>query len=222
MRQWQRDGVIMAAMAALVTLGCSSEPAGSGATTTDVGGGADVSGALDAGGGGDGGSGNDGGSGADTAADSAAPADTATGPVATCTSGGFWNGGNKESPLMHPGGDCIGCHTQLGEGPSFAIAGTVYPTLYEKLDCNGVNGPLGSVKVVIQGADDKIFELPVNSAGNFYLETINATALKLPYRARVESPKGSVAMGTAQTLGGCNTCHADPPTGGAPGRVVAP
>lgn len=202
----------------LLVAGCSSTDASgtgsdAGATAGDVGGGAlDVAT--------DGTSAADGTSGGDTATseDTASAADTSV-PVATCTSGSWWTGGNKESPLMHPGGDCIGCHKNLGEGPTFAIAGTLFPTLYEKVDCNGTSG---GATVVITGSDGKEFNLPVNAAGNFYIEALKASTLKLPYTAKVVSAAGTNAMATPQTIGGCNTCHGDPPSGGAPGRIVAP
>ena len=43
-----------------------------------------------------------------------------------CKSGVKWTAGDQGSPEMHPGGDCIGCHTSHAEGPQLAIAGTVY------------------------------------------------------------------------------------------------
>ncbi|MCB9689319.1 MAG: hypothetical protein H6738_09670 [Alphaproteobacteria bacterium] len=109
---------------------------------------------------------------------------TTTDPTA-CVSGTTWTGGDRESPLMHPGGDCIGCHTSRNEGPNLVIAGTVYSRLHEPDDCNGRSG----VVVEITGADDQVFEATTNAAGNFFLYA--TTPLVLPYTARVRGTSES-------------------------------
>lgn len=139
---------------------------------------------------------------------------TTTDPTA-CVSGTTWTGGDRESPLMHPGGDCIGCHTSRNEGPNLVIAGTVYSRLHEPDDCNGRSG----VVVEITGADDQVFEATTNAAGNFFLYA--TTPLVLPYTARVlvDGVEASRMIGS-QAVGSCGSCHTEDGAAGAPGRIV--
>ncbi|MCB9737726.1 MAG: hypothetical protein H6747_00545 [Deltaproteobacteria bacterium] len=135
-----------------------------------------------------------------------------------CKSEIQWTGGDEKSPLMHPGKDCVACHAERGEGPEFAIAGTVYPDMHEADDCYGEAG----VKVVITGSDGKEFTLTANASGNFFMEKKDSASLKLPYTAKVVSGNKENAMGTAQVAGSCNSCHTKAGTGGAPGRITVP
>jgi hypothetical protein len=143
-----------------------------------------------------------------------------------CSSGTHWTGGDEESPLMHPGGACIACHTREDEGPNFAVAGTVYLTPYEADDCNGV--AQGAV-VVLTDAAGVEFKLRVNAAGNFFLDPEEqeddedqALSLLLPYTARVEHDGKVRTMLGAQTSGDCNGCHTETGSNNAPGRVFLP
>lgn len=131
-----------------------------------------------------------------------------------CTSKRTWSGG--ESSTMAPGEACISCHKQRG-GPSFYVAGTVYPTAHEPNDCNGVNG---GVQVVITDANNKVTTLTVNSAGNFYAST--RTAMAFPVHAKVTSSSGTRVMSGAITTGDCNSCHTVTGANNAPGRIMAP
>lgn len=133
---------------------------------------------------------------------------------AVCSTGSAWEGGDEESPQMHPGGDCIGCHASNGEGPKYAIAGTVMAAADDDTDCNGVE----SVTVEITGADGVIIELPTNAAGNFFSKGGVAT----PFTAKVKKGSAVRAMSAAQTDGNCATCHTAEGTNGAPGRIQAP
>jgi hypothetical protein len=138
-------------------------------------------------------------------------------PPTVCTSNRRWTGGNEGSSSMHPGVACIACHARgEEEAPRFSIAGTVYPTLREPNDCNGVNG--AGVQVVITGADGRTLTLQVNAAGNFS----STAAVSTPFRAKVVSAGVERVMTAAQTSGDCNGCHAEPPANGAPGRIMAP
>jgi hypothetical protein len=133
-------------------------------------------------------------------------------PTSECSSGTKWVGGDEESPEMHPGMDCIGCHTSRGEGPRFSVAGTVYGGPNAGDDCFGVAGAV----VRITGADGKVQELGTNAAGNFYTRT----AFAAPYTA--ELVRGGVVvakMQTPQTTGACNACHT---ASGSPGRIQVP
>jgi hypothetical protein len=133
-----------------------------------------------------------------------------------CTSNSFWDGG--EGSRMAPGQACISCHSQ-GEGPRFAIAGTVYPTAHEPDDCNGTSsGTSGSISVVITGANGQSITLTPNSVGNFS----SRSGVGLPYTAQVISGGQVRAMSTPQTTGDCNSCHTQTGQNGAPGRILAP
>jgi hypothetical protein len=131
-----------------------------------------------------------------------------------CSTGEVWTGGDEESPLMHPGGDCIGCHESEGEGPRYAIAGTVMGVLDEPTDCNGIEG----VTVRITDADGAIHEATTNRAGNFFLDD----EVPVPYTAEIEVDGATRAMVTAQTDGNCASCHTEVGENAAPGRIALP
>lgn len=132
--------------------------------------------------------------------------------------GGYPSGGGAEltnaSPTMEPGKGCITCHSVLG-GPSYQIAGTVYPTAHEPDDCNGVDG---AVDVVITDKNGVDTTLTVNAAGNFF-QTAKVAA---PFHVKVRQGTKERAMATALTAGDCNTCHTANGANGAPGRIMAP
>lgn len=134
--------------------------------------------------------------------------------AATCTSKTTWTRG--ENAQMRPGEACIACHA-TNDGPTFSIAGTVYPSGHEPNDCNGVPSSLAAV-VVITDAQNKEYRLPVNPAGNFSLEQ----KIAAPYRAKVVTGAKERAMVTQQSVGDCNSCHTQTGANGAPGRITAP
>jgi hypothetical protein len=134
----------------------------------------------------------------------------------TCTSMTTWNNGNKGSGSMNPGVACIACHSS-GEGPSFNIAGTVYPTGHEPDKCNSLVGPAGA-RIVIIGADGKMLTLTPNGAGNFY----SSAAIKTPYQAKVTYQGRERLMQAMQTSGDCNSCHTQGGAKMAPGRITVP
>lgn len=131
-----------------------------------------------------------------------------------CASGRKWTGGNAESPLMHPGYDCIGCHTSMGEGPRFTVAGTVFADLNDGDDCFGVAG----ATVVVTGSDGNAVEMTTNEAGNFFTTQPVAT----PFTAKVVYQGKERAMLSQQTNGACATCHTATGANGAPGRILLP
>lgn len=134
-----------------------------------------------------------------------------------CTSGS--TGNRREGPTMRPGDTCIRCHADEGEGPIFDAAGTVYSTLREPTPCVGASGAPEPITVELKDKNGKTFRMSVNSAGNFSLEDSSFTP---PYTARVLAGGRERVMKGAQVSGECNGCHAEPPAGGAPGRVLAP
>ncbi|MBZ4418473.1 hypothetical protein [Myxococcus sp. RHSTA-1-4] len=135
-------------------------------------------------------------------------------PTDQCASGKKWTGGDSESALMHPGGDCIDCHSRK-DGPRFVVAGTVAASRRDADDCAGVEG----ADVIITDANQKTYTLKTNEAGNFFLHAGDAQGFALPFTARV-SYQGTVRdMVTPQSSGACASCHTVAGTGGAPGRV---
>jgi hypothetical protein len=134
-------------------------------------------------------------------------------PTTTCVSGSQWTGGNEGSSEMKPGGDCIACHAR-GEGPTFAVAGTVFKNAHEADDCGGVNG----ITVELTGADGKVVTMTTNNAGNFSTRT----AVAAPYTARLRSGALTREMATPQSSFSCNSCHTQAGTLDAPGRIQAP
>jgi mono/diheme cytochrome c family protein len=143
-------------------------------------------------------------------------------PRNACSSGKMWTNGKRGSTAMTPGQACNACH-DLGRGPDYFAAGTVYKTAHEKDDCNGV----ASGTVEITGADKTKMVATINAAGNFYFPK----SVKTPYTARVISADGkkSRLMKGPQTSGDCNLCHTEAgiqlpndKQPAAPGRVMAP
>lgn len=141
-------------------------------------------------------------------------------PVATsvCASGKRWQGGDEGSEFMHPGRDCIKCHTERNEGRKFVLAGTVQPTLTEPDECAGVEG----AQVEITDANKKVYTLTTNASGNFFLEPSQAQGFTFPFTARVTYQGRVGEMTTAQSTGQCASCHTPQGLNDAPGRIQAP
>ena len=141
----------------------------------------------------------------------------------TCTSKVTWTQGNHGSKLMNPGQACISCHAKGGDGPRYAIAGTLYSSAHEPDNCNGVNGTTGA-QVVIVDMKAQTITLTPDSAGNFYW----SGTLALPYLAKVTYMGRERAMIASQTSGDCNGCHTLAGTNvqagmtKAPGRILLP
>lgn len=135
-----------------------------------------------------------------------------------CSTEQWWRFGDAESERMHPGGNCIECHTSRGEGPRFTFAGTVMGGLDDETDCRGVPG----VTVEIIDANEAVaVTMTTNVAGNFYSE-VPLASVALPYTVRLEYEGRERFMGTPQSDGNCMTCHSAAGTGGAPGRILLP
>lgn len=132
-----------------------------------------------------------------------------------CATGVRWAGGDAESPLMHPGADCIGCHAS-GEGPNFVIAGTVHAAIDDPTDCYGVAG----ATVTVTDATGKSVSLLTNEAGNFYVSARDA--MTMPIQAKVAFDGRERVMAAAQMTGACASCHTTGGANGAPGRILLP
>jgi hypothetical protein len=149
--------------------------------------------------------------------------------VAVCSSNVKWTELDKGSALMRPGGKCKACHEKNKNAPIYDVSGTVYPTLHEPDDCNGVASKMSSMGVpdvavvITDGADRTLPPIPVNSAGNFYLP-----AAIPPYSVKVIVKGKENKMAMKAPHGDCNACHTQAGTttvmGGpvAPGRVTLP
>jgi hypothetical protein len=131
-----------------------------------------------------------------------------------CASGASWAGSTEGAAEMSPGLACLACHAQ-GEGPTFALAGTVYSLPHEADNCLGV---ATSVTVQITDANGVVTTLTPNSAGNFSLGG-RGVSVALPYTAKLLGPKGEKPMATPQSVGDCNVCHTAQGASGAPGRI---
>jgi mono/diheme cytochrome c family protein len=140
-------------------------------------------------------------------------------PTVVCTSGMMWTDGDHGSALMHPGQACIACHA-VDHGPTFAAAGTVFPTLHEPDNCDGANlSGLAIIDIMdSKGVETKI---PVDTVGNFhaYADQVSITP---PFAAAVVEGTKTRAMTEHQTTGDCNSCHTVEGANGAPGRIMEP
>ena len=143
-----------------------------------------------------------------------APKDAAADAASVCTSGVTFPANGDKDALMHPGKKCLGCHAAAG-AKTFAMAGTVYPTLHEPNDCNGISKP--NLSVLVIDALGMSHSIPVNAAGNF----TRVTSITMPYRAMIVDGNKVREMKTPQTDGDCNGCHTEQGAG-SPGRVMAP
>lgn len=164
----------------------------------------------------------------------AGPGDTTfTDPMATTCDGTVHAATCVESKTMNPGMPCLGCHNNpqsfappcnafSDQGPSFALAGTVFARGHVADGCRTTGVDLTQAKVVITDKNGKEHNVSVNSAGNFYWDTFVLGSLAKPYSARVEYQGKVRAMSATQTDGDCNGCHTADGTNSAPGRIALP
>ena len=145
--------------------------------------------------------------------------------AAQCTSATYWKDKDMGSEFMHPGGKCNECHEKNLSAPVFAIAGTVYQTLHEPDECNGVNGVgmseggLTEVAVVVtDGEGRSLPPLPVNSVGNFRFEV----KVIPPFKVKVTKGGKENKMTMSPPHGDCNACHTQAGALLAPGRITIP
>ncbi|WP_168210835.1 hypothetical protein [Persicimonas caeni] len=135
----------------------------------------------------------------------------------SCSSGLVWEGGSQGSALMHPGGDCMGCHSSNDDAPSFAIAGTVYLDEQADDDCAGVEGAI----VVVEDDEGQVLELPTNRAGNFFARDADVD-LSMPLQVKVRYEGNEKVMQEPLYSGNCYNCHSGQDAVRAPARVLAP
>ena len=139
-------------------------------------------------------------------------------PSGECSTGRAWTNGDESSPLMHPGGDCVGCHAARGgNAPKLAIAGTVMNAPKDDTDCGGID----KVIVEVTDADRNVHTMTTNAAGNFFLRAPEVP-LALPFTVKLTLDGKERVMMTPQSNGSCVTCHTPEGKNGAPGRILAP
>ncbi|MGZ6098861.1 MAG: hypothetical protein ACXWLL_10735, partial [Myxococcaceae bacterium] len=108
--------------------------------------------------------------------------------------------------------------------PTFAVAGTVYPTGHEPDDCDSTAASGATVTVTDKNGTSRSFS--VNSVGNFFGSASGGWPV-FPITATVTFNGKTRSMGTAVPSGDCNACHTQGGTavGGIPappGRVALP
>lgn len=141
-------------------------------------------------------------------------------PESVCESGEIWTYSDKDSPLMNPGRSCVQCHEETDDpdhAPLYRVAGTVMRAQHEADDCRGVP----ALTVILTDADGKEFEMPGNSAGNFWLEP--DVEIEMPYTARIVDRSGNERVKQEPVSeGDCASCHTREGAEGASGRLLAP
>ena len=145
--------------------------------------------------------------------------------VAVCSSNTYWKDMDTGSEAMHPGGKCDTCHDKNPmTAPNFTVNGTVYPTMHEPDDCNGVaagvdDKGLPDVQIVVTDRTMRVRPpLPVNSVGNFKFEG----EVLFPIWVKVVSKGKENKMTMQAPHGDCNACHTQMGAEGAPGRIQMP
>lgn len=136
-----------------------------------------------------------------------------------CTSNLTWFFGNSLGDAMNPGEACIACHSRMHRGPAFQIAGTVYPSGHEPVQCIPPINSAAGATVEITDARGVVTRITPNLIGNFHWQG----SLALPYTARVVMADGRERrMSDPQMNGDCNSCHTPSGTMDAPGRITLP
>ena len=131
----------------------------------------------------------------------------------------------EQGPTMLPGENCLGCHGGVpaaagggggeGEGDDgrpWTFAGTVY----RAANAPASGGVKGAV-VEVTDANGRSLSVHTNLVGNFY----SAESMSPPLKPCVAYQGVTRCMPVTAPHGACNFCHAQPPRGGAPGRIVA-
>jgi hypothetical protein len=123
--------------------------------------------------------------------------------------------GVSPGPLHRPGQPCLTCHG--GSGPAklqFSEGGTVY------LDQGG-GKPAPGVSVQIEDILGKVWTVPTNDAGNFYVP-LTDFAPHYPTQMQVTSPDGTLVLQMLTHVGrdcSCADCHTATEGATSPGPV---
>jgi hypothetical protein len=140
----------------------------------------------------------------------------ATPPASACSSKAVWTDGVLGSPFMTPGRPCIPCHSSADRTP-FTVAGTVYGSLGDPDDCNGIDGTLGgAIGIMDEMGAEIVPRLQINRVGNFF----SARILPRAYRVKIIVSGRESIMRAPVTNGDCNVCHTAKGAQGASGRIT--
>lgn len=134
-----------------------------------------------------------------------------------CTSNLTWLFGNTLNDVMNPGETCIACHA-MRRGPTYQIAGTIYPSGHEPRLCIPPINASAGARVEITDAAGRVTNITPNLVGNFHW----AGTLALPYTARVVDAMGRQRRMIAPQRTDCNACHTAAGLMDAPGRITMP
>ena len=135
-----------------------------------------------------------------------------------CASNSSWTGGEQGSAEMTPGQACVECHAKTPRVP-LTLAGTIFPALHERDNCNGIDGLASAVALLDVDTGSEIApRLQVNRVGNFF----STSAMPARYRVKVISQGIQSVMQAPVTSGDCNACHTAAGTNGAMGRLTKP
>ncbi len=118
----------------------------------------------------------------------------------------------ENNPPMQAGNDCLSCHNGT-IARQWTVAGTLYGDAQSGQDA-GVSGAW----VIVTDSTGRVLNLATNSVGNFY----TAEPLTPPLHVQVETAQKRMAMVSSPASGSCNSCHAQPAAGEAPGRLFVP
>lgn len=118
----------------------------------------------------------------------------------------------KDSPIMDPGEECLSCHEAGAQADSrrWTIAGTVFSDP-KALSSDGVQG----AQVLVTDNVGRELTLTTNGAGNFY----TAEPIVFPVQVSVQKGSTRIAMDGHPARGTCNSCHNQPPSDEAIGRI---
>lgn len=160
------------------------------------------------------------------AADGESPGPGPEEPTSICSSTKFTiDEETFATAAMRPGSACVACHKPGGDASRkpFAIAGTVYKTVREPINCNGVDGFSSDTKIRITDVSSgRTFEPLVNDVGNFFFRS----RVLIDGEFTVQVVKGGKTRSMRRKLtladGDCNSCHTENGANGAPGRIYEP
>jgi hypothetical protein len=124
--------------------------------------------------------------------------------------------GVQEGPTHRPGQPCTVCHDgKLGDPNEFSVAGTIFQNETDRVAAEGA-------VVTLHSGDGSTFQLTANSAGNFYVEPSQFTAV-YPMKTDVLYKGVTVKMTTnIGRDGACGQCHTDPAGPSSPGHIWIP
>jgi hypothetical protein len=122
-------------------------------------------------------------------------------------------GEGERGATMSPGQDCLSCHSLGGSAQeeTFSAGGTVYGAP-DAAETAGVEG----ATVTITDAHGTPHFFRTNATGNFYAKVFLAAPLQ---KVAIDFDGKHAEMASPPPSGACNSCHAQPPQNGAPGRI---